>query len=142
MWEMISFAAGMVVFMLLFALLPLVFDLPDAIAKYFSRKSQRADQGPPPSDPDEAAARALGEGLRRAELSSEAAAQVTAVFWAADARNRRALAHMVTGMSVAGPVEDEDVLLAMVRSLRETSANLSGRDEKTPPSTAFRELSA
>ena len=38
-------------------------------------------------------------------------------------------------------VEDEDVLLAMVRSLRETSAISSGRDEKAPPSTAFRELS-
>jgi len=88
MWEMVSFAAGMVVFMLLFALLPLVFDLPDAIVKYFSRKAQQPEQGPPPSDPDEAAARALGEGLRRAELSSEAAAEVTTVFWAAVPRCR------------------------------------------------------
>lgn len=94
MWELISFVAGIVVLMLLFALLPHVFDLPDAIAKYFGRRAQHSDKGPPPHDPDEAAARLLGESLRRAELSAEAAAEVTAAFWAADARNRRVLAQM------------------------------------------------
>jgi len=64
MWELISFAAGMLVFMLLFALLPYVFDLPDAIAKHFTRRSWRTDARLSPHDPDQAAARVLGEGLR------------------------------------------------------------------------------
>ncbi|HWY88471.1 MAG TPA: hypothetical protein VNX28_17295, partial [Gemmataceae bacterium] len=140
MWELISFAAGMVVLLLLFALLPHVFDLPDAIMKYFSKRSWPPRAGLPPRDSDEAAARVLGESLERAELSSEAAAQITAAFWAANDRNRRALAHMVAGMSVDGPVEDEDVLLAMLRSLPATSESPTEGDKKPSASTDFREL--
>ena len=128
MWELISFFAGMLVLMLLVALLPAVFDLPDAIAKYFGTRLRRSNAGPPPHDLDEEAARVLGESLRRAELSPEAVAQVTAAFWAADARNRRALAHLVAGMAVDGAIDDEEVLLAMLRSLRESSASHSEGD--------------
>jgi len=84
MWELISFAAGMLVLMLVFTLLPLVFDLPDSITNYFKRRSRQPANGSPPRDPDEVAACVLGESLRRAELSSQAAAQVAAAFWAAD----------------------------------------------------------
>src|SRR5207237_4742864 len=116
-WESIGVVAGMLVLMLLVAIVPYVFDLPDAIAKYFNRRSRRSDAGLPSGDPDEAAARVLGESLRRAQLASKVAAQVTAAFWKADARNRRALAYLMAGMSEDGPVENADVL-AMLGSLR------------------------
>jgi hypothetical protein len=139
MWEQIGYTAGLLVLILLFSFLPHIFGLPDAIAKYFSRRSRRPSAELRPRDPDEAAARVLGEGLRRAELSPEAAAQVTAAFWAADARNRRALAHLVAGMSVDGPV-DEDVVLAALRSLPATSDSPAEGDKRPPASTDFREL--
>src|SRR5439155_13076459 len=142
MWELVSFFAGMLVLMLLFALLPAVFDLPDAIAKYFGSRLRRSNAGPPPHDLDEEAARVLGESLRRAELSPEAVAQVTAAFWAADARNRRALAHLVAGISEDGALDDEEVLLAMLRSLRETSASPSVGDKQSPASADSTELPA
>ena len=40
----------------------------------------------------------------------------TAAFWAADARNRRALAHLVAGMAVVGAIYYEEALLAMLRT--------------------------
>lgn len=84
----------------------------------------------------------IGEGLRRAQLSPEAAAQFTAAFWQADDRNRRALAHLVSGMSEDGPVKDEDTLLAVLRGLPTASAPPFDGDNKPPASTAFRELPA
>lgn len=139
MWELISFVAGMAVLMLLFALLPHVYELPDAIAKYFNRRANRSDAAPVPLDPDEAAARLLGESLRRGQLSSETAARVMAVFWAADARNRRALAQLVAGLAVDGEEIDEESLLAMVDSLRAAAAIPPERDRNPPASTAIRE---
>ena len=137
MWELISFIAGMLVLMLLLAILPHVFDLPDQIAKYLSRTSRQADAVMSSSGPDEAAARVFGESLRRAELSPEAAAQVTATFWAADAQNRRALAHLLAGMTADGPIEDEDGLLAVVRSLRAECA--AAGDSKQGAAAEIRE---
>lgn len=147
MWEMISFAAGMVVLMLLVAILPHIFDLPEAIGRYFSRRSQKSDAGLLPRDPGEVAARVLGEALRRAELSEDAVAQVTAAFWAADDRNRRALAHLLGGMSADGPGVDEDVVLTLGRGLgglgaspgrRQEPADFHGlpRDARAPEVTA------
>ncbi len=87
---------------------------------------------------DEEAARLLGESLRRAKLSSEAIAQVNAVFWAADATNRRALAHLVAGLSV-GPVADED-MLAVVRGLQPRSESPSAGDGTSLSSTDIKQL--
>jgi uncharacterized membrane protein len=136
MWEIIGGAAGMLVLMLMFALIPIIFDLPDAIAKYFSRRSRQPAAGLSPHDPDEAAARVLGEGLRQAELSPEAAAQLMTAFWAADAENRRTLAHLVAGMATDGPIDDESALLAVLRGLPAAAATSEGK--KNPrASTAF-----
>jgi uncharacterized protein HemY len=139
MWEVIGITVGMVVLMLLYSLIPYVFDLPDTIAKYFRGRSRRAQAVSPSADPDEEAARALGEGLRRGELSSETVAEVTAAFWAADPPNRRALAHMVAGMTADGEVVDADVL-AVVRSLRARSELPSEGDKKPAPSTDIKSL--
>jgi hypothetical protein len=102
--------------MLLYAVMSHVFDLPDAIAKYLRSRQRRAEARPTLADPDEEAARVLGEGLERAQLPPRVVTEVTAAFWAAGARNRRALAHMVAGMSMNGPVNNQ-ALLAAVRSL-------------------------
>lgn len=117
MWEAICFFAGMVVLMLFIAILPFVFDIPEAVANYFSKKSRQWDAHLLPRDPDEQAARLLGENLRRAGLATEGAAQqIMAAFWAADASNRRALAHLVAGLTEAGPVEEDADLLALLPS--------------------------
>src|SRR5262249_39789413 len=63
MWEIISFAAGMLVLMLFFAILPHVFDLPEAVGKYFSRRSRRAGAGAAPGGPGGAGGRGPGGGL-------------------------------------------------------------------------------
>jgi hypothetical protein len=137
MWEMISFAAGMLVLMLLFVLLPHVIELPDAIAKYFRRRAQSSEPGAAPAGPEEAAARLLGDALRRAQVSSDAAEKVTAAFWAANAADRLALAHMIDGRVADGPVEDDDDLLAVVRGLRAVPGAASEADKKPASSTAF-----
>jgi hypothetical protein len=139
MGELIGFVAGMVVLMLLLALLPHVFELPDVVAKYFHSRARRAEAGPPPRDADETAARILGESLRRAQLSPQASAQVTAVFWAAEPHNRRALAHLVAGLSADGPIEDEANLLAMLSSLRAAPERPLESDKKLPTSTSITE---
>jgi hypothetical protein len=130
MWEFISFMAGMVVLMLLIAVLPHVFDLPDAVAKYFSRKTQPGGAGPWSG---EAAASLLGGALRRAGVSPNAVAQVTAAFWAADDRDRRALAHLVDAMSAGGPV-DEGALLGALHGLGRAADAPPARDG-APPTT-------
>ena len=43
MWEAISFAGGMVVLMLLYAILGHVFELPEIVMKYLRGKSQQPD---------------------------------------------------------------------------------------------------
>jgi hypothetical protein len=139
MWEFLTFAAGMVVWMLVCAFLPHVFDLPEAIAKYLGRRSRRSGAGLPLHDPDQEATCLLGESLRRAQLSAEATAQVMAAFWAADVPNRRALAHLVAGMTGEGPVEDED-LLVLLPDTRAASECPAHRDKKPPISTDIREL--
>ena len=96
-------------------------------------KSKTRDLELAPSGPDEVAAHVFGEGLRRAALSSAACEEATAAFWAADAPNRRALAHMVAGMSVDGPLDDEETLLVMVRSLRRTTESVATTEKKRPP---------
>jgi uncharacterized protein HemY len=123
MWEMIGFAAGMVILMLLFALIPHVFTLPEAIANYFRGRAWRSEAIPTSADPDEKAARVLGEGLSRG-MSSETVAEVTAAFWSADPANRRALAYLVAGLTANGGATDEDVL-AVVRGLSARSASPS-----------------
>jgi hypothetical protein len=138
MLELISFVAGILVSMLLFAIVLRVFGLPDALANHLDRRLRRPDPGPPSGDLDEAAARVLGQSLRRAQASPEAAAQVTAAFWAADSPNRRALAQLVAGMSVDGPVEDDADLLAVLRSLPAASGSSSEGDKKRPATTDIR----
>jgi len=140
MWETISFLAGMLVLMMLVALLPRVFDLPDAIGKYFSRRTRQLNAKLLPRDPDEQVAYVLGESLRRAELSSEATARVMAAFLAADAPNRRALANLVAGLAEAGPVEDEAQLLAMLPSPQTVSECPPEKDKNPPTSTDIRAL--
>ena len=57
MWEAISFAAGMIVLMLLYAILGHVFELPEIVMKYLRGKSQPPDALQASGDPDEQAAR-------------------------------------------------------------------------------------
>ena len=57
--------AGALVLMLLIGLVVLVLTM----AQYYSKKSEPPDVAPPPPDSDEAAARVLGESLRRAMAS-------------------------------------------------------------------------
>ena len=103
-------------------------------------KSPRSDPELAPSDPDEVAARVFGEGLRLAEVSLAASEEAAAAFWAADPPNRRALAHMVAAMSADGPLDDEKILLVMVRSLRTMTESTAAADKKQLTSTDFSEL--
>jgi hypothetical protein len=114
---------------LLFVIVPLIFNLPEIIKKLYQRSQQPA-AGLPPSDPDEAAAHVLGDGLRRGEVSAKAAAEITAAFWGANGPDRRALAYLVAGMCASGPVADKDVL-AVVRSRQ--AAALPFADGQIPP---------
>jgi hypothetical protein len=131
--------AGMLVFMVLIAFMSHVYKLPDAVVKYFSNRTRRLD-GEVPRDPDEQAARLLGESLQRAKLSSEATTQVMAVFWAADTLNRRALAQVVAGLTEAGPYTDEARVLAVLPHLRAVPECPSEKENKPPASTEIQEL--
>ena len=128
MWEAISFAAGMIVLMLLYAILGHVFELPEIVMKYLRGKSQQPEAVKPPDDPDEQAARILGEGLARARIALKVVSQIMEAFWAANAHDRRALAHLVGGMTAKGRIKGE-TLLAAVRSLPTTSGS---RTEQEP----------
>jgi hypothetical protein len=139
MWETVSFMAGMVVLMMLIAILPHLFELPDAVANYFNRRQRRSAARLLPRDPDKQAARVLGESLRRAQLSAKATAQVMTAFWAADAQNRRALAYLVAGLAKAGPLANEGDLLVMLSSLPAKSEGRSEEDKKPSTSTDIRE---
>ncbi len=131
MWEFFGLAAGILVLMLLCAFLPHVFDVPEWLGKYFSKRLRQSKAGLASSDPDEAAAHLLGESLKRAGAAPETVAQVTAAFWAADAANRRSLAHMLAGMSADGPVEDEEIL-AVLPNLRTMPASTAIRESPGP----------
>jgi hypothetical protein len=138
MWDLMAVIAGSLVIMLLIGLVTLLFVLTDAIPKYLSNKAQRPDAVPSQPNADEAAARILGESLRRAEVSEELTDHLLAAFWAASAENRRALAHLVAGISAQGRVEDEALLRAVLRSLPDASAASYEADAKPPSSTAIR----
>ena len=45
MWETVSFVAGMIVLLLLMAVLPYVFDFPEALGKYFGRYFRAKTRG-------------------------------------------------------------------------------------------------
>src|SRR2546428_13480937 len=107
MCEFIIFFARMLVLMLLVAFLPVVFDLPDAIAKYFGSRLRRSNAGPPPHGLDEEAARVLGGSRRRGEVSSEAGGRVPAASWRAGARNGRSPAQLVPGLRGGASLVDE-----------------------------------
>lgn len=115
MWEQVGWWASLIVIMALFALLPHVIAFPDHVAKWLRRPKRLAE--PASTNPDEAAAHALGDALRRGQVSATVAAEITAAFWAADGKDRRALAYLVAGMCGNGPVVGKD-LLAVVRSRR------------------------
>jgi hypothetical protein len=115
MWEQVGWMAGAVVLVALFALLPRMWELPDLIGKWFNRPKRLAELAS--SDPDEAAAHVLGDALRRGQPTATVAAEITAAFWVADGKDRRALAYLVAGMCANGPVNGKD-LLAVVRSRR------------------------
>lgn len=135
---MFTVMAGVLVIMLLIGLVTLVFMLPDAISKYLSGKAQPLDAALSAHHSDEAAARTLGESLRRAEASAETTVLLLAAFWAARAENRRVLAHLVAGISAQGPVEDEALLRAILRSLPGASEPSCEAEEKVATSTAIR----
>jgi hypothetical protein len=122
MWEAVSFAAGMVVLMLLYAILGHVFELPEIVMRFLRGNSQQPEAVKAPDDPDEQAARILGEGLARARIAPKAVSQIMEAFWAANGHDRRALAHVVGGMTAKGRIKGE-TLLAVVRSLPTTSGS-------------------
>lgn len=130
MWEAACFMGGMIAFMAIMALMPLVFELPEWVAKYVGKKVAQVGEQPV-GDQDDLAARGLGDALRQTDMSSEVVAEVMAAFWAANPNDRRALAHLVSGLAADDAAVDEGIILAVVRSLP-----VSGRPPESGPERA------
>ena len=72
----------------------------------------------------------MGEGLARGSAPVESCPQVMEAFWAANTQDRRALAHVVAGLTAKGRVKGE-LLLAALRSFP-AALGARAEQEKVP----------